>query len=135
MKRIVPRNVIGEHAYFHWDIELKYRRRRSQLGWCEKQLRFKQSLYDRTRYHLREALLTEPHRLAELNATIKSRKKPDEPRRLLLGMHDLDEFVDTILFDRALMWIVRGIDYYGPCAYTIERIAVKELVAEVNDTR
>jgi hypothetical protein len=96
VRGLLPRNLIGEHAVVHWKAEVR-RRRFTGPSYREQQRREEQSLYDRTRFHLRRVLEREPHRLGELNAAIKAAHPPDEPRRLLLGMHDLDAFVAEIV--------------------------------------
>lgn len=108
VRGLLPHNLIGEHAVGHWKAEV-LRRPFTGPNYREQERRGAQSLHDRTRFHLRQALEREPHRLGELNAAIKAAHPFDEPRRLLLGMHDLDAFVAEIMrcpAEVALVWRV-----------------------------
>ena len=96
VRAVLPRNLIGDHAFGHWEAHLKYRRRRVDYG--EEARRARQSRYDKTRHRLRQALSVDPGLQGRLNAVIKELKEQDEPRRLLLGAHDIDAFVDAVLF-------------------------------------
>jgi len=95
VRAILPKNLIGDHAFGHWESHCK-RRRYWFLPIREEQRRHQQSSYDRTRHALRVALERDPCFLAELNAEIKRCKLEGEPRRMLHGMHDVDAFVRDI---------------------------------------
>ena len=99
VRGILPRNVIGDHAYGHWEQEIKpYWRSANFPIWIPnaEERRF-QSRYDSMRFRLRRALDEDPALQGVLNRMIKARKKIDEPRRMLLGVHDVDDFVHHIL--------------------------------------
>lgn len=101
VRGILPHDVIGEHAYVHWQYHVRYILYRAHSTPYREELRRRaQSEYDRTRFALRRALKEAPHLVGEMNAEIKTRKKPEKPRRLLFGMHDLDAFVREILSAR-----------------------------------
>lgn len=94
VRAILPKNLIGDHAYGHWESWLAYSR------WAyprDLQARRAQSAYDSARTRLARVLREDPHVLGELNAEIKSRKEPEQRRRLLHGMHDVDGFVYDVL--------------------------------------
>ena len=97
VRGLLPRNLIGDHAYGHWEWErrprygLTYVRRYPERVW--------QSYYDSARVRLDRILRNDPASLGELNARIKSLKEPDEPRRLLRGIHDIDRFIYEICAD------------------------------------
>lgn len=97
VRRIVPANLIGDHAYAHWELHRKWSGGRRGISRKESKRRAFQSEYDRLRCHLRRAMEREPDLQGRLNAEIKSRKRFDEPRRLLFGVHDIDAFVHDIL--------------------------------------
>lgn len=99
VRGLLPRNVIGDHAYGHWESERRpryygptYIRRYPDRVW--------QSYYDSTRVRLDRILRNDPASLGELNARIKSLRQPGEPRRLLRGIHDIDRFIYEICADR-----------------------------------
>lgn len=92
VRAVLPHNLIGDHAYGHWQ---SYRRRVATHVYHPKQER--QSRYDKTRHRLRQALSIDPNFQRELNDAIKARKIEGEPRRLLLGLHDIDAFVRALM--------------------------------------
>ena len=94
---LLPRTTIGDHAYSHWELEVRYG---GHVSFREAQRRVAQSLYDSTRHRLRQALSVDPALQGRLNAAIKAvmTMEPVGPRRLLLGIHDVDAFVDAVLF-------------------------------------
>jgi hypothetical protein len=95
VRAILPASLIGDHAYGHWE---RYRKRGSRNGlpWREQERRSAQSWRDSTLFHFRRALQADPELHARLNAEIKRRKAPDQPRRLLAGLHDAEAFVDAV---------------------------------------
>src|SRR5688572_19971995 len=94
VRGLLPRNLIGDHAYSHWK---EYLRRRSRWRpYRDAGVRYWQSFYDQTRHRLRMVLRKNPLFQAELNAAIKERIPFDEPQRLLLGMHDVDDFANVV---------------------------------------
>ncbi|MBV9497290.1 MAG: hypothetical protein JOZ54_23845 [Acidobacteria bacterium] len=98
VRGLLPKNLIGDHAFVHWEIELqRHRDARSYVPRRERRRRESQSAFDSWRFRLHRVLACEPHRLGELNAAIKASRPFDEERRLLLGIHDVDAFVATIL--------------------------------------
>ena len=96
VRAILPRNVIGDHAYGHWKAHVKYRRR-APVTHKEKRQRALQSRYDKTRHRLRQALSIDPGFQGRFNAAVKATKVDDEPRRMLFGVHDIDTFVSDLL--------------------------------------
>jgi hypothetical protein len=111
VRSLLPKNVIGEHAYGHWEAHRKPEpfHRYHYVPWQRK----RQSWIDSTRFHLRRALSEDPALHGRLNAAIKSRKPFDQKRRLLAGLHDIDAFVRDIA----------EADDYGA-----ERSALRELI-------
>lgn len=95
VRALLPRTLIGNHAFAHWEMHLRYPRVRTTYR--ERRRRREQSDYDRLRARLRQALAKEPDLLGRLNAAIKARKPFDQPRRLLHGVHDIDAFARDIL--------------------------------------
>jgi hypothetical protein len=95
VRALLPRNLIGDHAFAHWEAHVEYRSRRVHYG--QKAARERQSRYDKTRHRLRRALSVDPGLQGRLNAAVKEQKVQDEPRRLLLGLHDVDAFVSDLL--------------------------------------
>lgn len=97
VRAILPKGLIGDHAYGHWEHHCKYRRNRGALvPHAEQNRRSEQSRRDSTIFRLRRALQEDPELHARLNAEIKRRKLADEPRRLLMGLHDVEAFIDDI---------------------------------------
>jgi hypothetical protein len=96
VRAILPRNLIGDHAFGHWEVHVRGRGRK-RTPYAEWSRRQEQSTYDRLRFALRRALTERPEFLGELNAAIKSRKIIDEPRRMLRGIHDVDAFAGDVL--------------------------------------
>lgn len=109
VRALLPKNLIGRHAYGHWEQHKK--RKRYQYTPYERRL---QSWIDSMRFHLRRALTEDPALHGRLNAEIKSRRMFDEERRLLAGIHDIDAFVRDI-----------ATEPYAP-----ERAATKKLIEE-----
>lgn len=100
VRAILPNNLIGDHAYGHWEWERKDRWRWYYAR--DHYARTAQGEYDSSRFHLARILREDPSVLGELNAAIKARKEPEQPRRLLHGMHDVDAFVRDALDRNAL---------------------------------
>lgn len=130
VRRLLPRNLIGDHAYSHWETEMKYRGRRgSAVSWLEGRRRTLEGFIDQTAHRLRHALELDPTVVGSLNAEIKRRKVLDEPRRLLRGVHDVEAFVREILLGR---WDVDDVIRHGwPHRFGVERNAVMTMLAEV----
>jgi hypothetical protein len=105
VRAMLPKNLIGEHAYGHWEFHRK--RKRYQYTPYERR---RQSWIDGTRTHLRRALAEDPTLHGRLNAAIKARKQEGEPRRMLGGIHDVDAFV-TWLFDSTDCCIERSVTW------------------------
>ena len=103
IRSILPKSLIGDHAYGHWEREQK-RRNRRWISWTEEQRRTAQSWFDSMSFRLRRALEVDPSLHARLNATIKARSPVDQPRRLLLGLYDVDAFLrETHAVERAAL--------------------------------
>ncbi|MBV8516656.1 MAG: hypothetical protein JO197_04555 [Acidobacteria bacterium] len=90
VRGLLPRNLIGDHAYGHWEAvvrpymgRLPTVRTRLDVGTLCTRLR---AAYER-----------DPSLVGMLNAAIKSRIAFDEPRRLLFGVHDIDAFARDAL--------------------------------------
>jgi len=109
VRGLLPKNLIGQHAYGHWQAHKA--RKRYHYTPYERRL---QSWIDSTRFHLKRALAEDPALHGRLNAEIKSRRMFDEERRLLAGIHDADEFVRDIAKE----------------PYAAERAATKKLIEE-----
>ncbi len=117
VRALLPRNLIGDHAYSHWETHCIYRRAMFS-PWKEQKRRDAQSLHDRTCHDLRRLLSERPEILGELNAVIKSRKMFDEPRRLLFGIHDVDAFTRDVFSTE-----------HGPaCRFRTERSVVESYI-------
>ncbi len=97
VRAVLPRNLIGDHAFSHWETHVKYRGRPRGLSYREQNERREQSMYDKTRHRLRQRLSVDPAFQSELNAAIREQKLEGEPRRMLLGVHDIDAFVHHIV--------------------------------------
>ena len=98
VRSILPKSVVGDHAYSHWERERRY----DSVRWPssrETARRRIQSFVDSTTFRLRRAMRIDPTVHARLNESIKSRKQENEPRRLLRGIHDVEEFVRAIADD------------------------------------
>jgi hypothetical protein len=124
VRAVLPRNLIGDHAFSHWEQHLKYRGRYGYLR--DKYERERQSRYDKTRHRLRRALSADPGLQGRLNAAIKERKEPDEPRRLLLGVHDIGAFVRHVLDhctkeERVLLGLLEEAERYTLVIPSVER--------------
>lgn len=127
VRQILPRNVIGDHAFFHWESHLAPRF--SAPAFYTQRKRDLQSFEDKLRHRLRRALAIDPDLLGRLNAQLKEARAFDEGRRLLLGVHDIDAFVHELLIgsqteEQALRhgWTDR---------FTRERWIVVRAIAEV----
>lgn len=105
VRGILPKSLIGDHAYGHWETHCKYLiRRGSFIPYAEQNRRKEQSWRDSTIFRLRRALRADPELHARLNAEIKRRKLADEPRRLLMGLHDIEAFIDDAgCFERRVL--------------------------------
>ncbi len=119
VRALLPRNLIGDHAFGHWESHLKSRRSR-RTSYREQQERRDQSSYDKTRHRLRQALSHDPGFQGRFNSAVKERKADDEPRRMLLGAHDVDAFVrDVVLLagyateERVLLGLLTEAERYG----------------------
>lgn len=93
VRAILPRNLIGDHAFGHWKQHVKRRRYVYSDYQTPQQA---QSRYDKTRHRLRQALSTDPDIQRRFNAAVKEKKEPELPRRMLHGMHDVDDFVRDV---------------------------------------
>jgi hypothetical protein len=100
VRSMLPKNVIGDHAYGHWESERKPRFR--YLNFAKDRRRRDQSYQDSGTFRLRRALDEDPALHGRLNAEIKNAVPIDEPRRLLEGVHDVDAFVRDVGEDRYL---------------------------------
>lgn len=94
VRGILPSSLVGQHALDHWIRERRPRMYSSRYYSASRQSW--QSFVDSTTFRLKRALIIDPTLHARLNATIKSRKPADEPRRLLAGAHDVHDFVRAI---------------------------------------
>jgi hypothetical protein len=97
VRRVLPRNLIGDHAYGHWEGHLRYHRS-VRIPWSERRRRELQSFEDGLRHRLRRACASDPSLIGRLNARIKEARAFDERRRLLLGIHDIDAFVHDLIY-------------------------------------
>ena len=98
VRALLPRNVIGDHAYSHWESHRRAHGRK-WIGIAEFSRRVDQSIFDSMRFRLRRVLTVDPTLHTRLNAEIKHRKLQTEPRRLLMGIHDIDGFIETVWFE------------------------------------
>jgi len=129
VRSMLPRNVIGDHAFGHWKTALRYRG--GARCWCEVCTNKAQSLFDRLRTRLGRILREDPVALRELNALVKSKREPERPPlRMLHGLHDVDDYVrdvlKTCIEKRCLLEFIenytkggrdgRPSDFYGRCA-------------------
>ncbi|HEV7239864.1 MAG TPA: hypothetical protein VGQ36_11540 [Thermoanaerobaculia bacterium] len=117
VRAVLPRNLIGDHAFSHWESHVKYRHRRYAYVSGERQW---QSRYDKTRHRLRQALSIDPGFPGRFNAAVKEKKEPELPRRMLHGLHDVDAFVadvlnkhDYHLEERVLLGLLTEVEQYG----------------------
>lgn len=119
VRAILPRTVVGDHAYEHWENHCMYARIYDHLpSRKEQKRRDEQSLHDRTVFALRRLLTECPDVLGELNAEIKRRKQEDQPRRLLFGIHDVDAFARDVFSTE-----------HGPaCRFRTERFVVESYI-------
>ena len=126
VRAIVPRSVIGQHAYFHWESHIRPRYTRfvggPYLPWKERDRRYLQSYHDSAVFRLRRALHLDPALHARLNAAIKARKPIEERRRFLGGLHDVEAFVTDV---------APAARYPSPDPHHVERRAMFEHIAEV----
>jgi len=93
VRSILPSNLIGDHAYGHWEDIRKPRYRRP---WPDEPAQSRQSYIDSTTFRLKRALGVAPDLHHALNASIKREKVEGDPRRLLRGIHDVEAFVGDI---------------------------------------
>ncbi len=77
--------------------------------------------FDRMCFRLRRALAFDPPLHARLNAETKQRKAAGEPRRPLMGLHDVDTFIETVFIRYDARW---------PDAFKTERAVTLKLIAE-----
>jgi hypothetical protein len=125
VRGVTPRNLIGDHAYGHWEGHLEYGHSRRRTSYLERGQRRVQSYVDSTTFHLTRALAIDPNVHSRLNAAIKARKATDEIRRMLGGIHDVASFVRTIAkSEYAEAWP----SYSGPDPYVIEREETSKLI-------
>lgn len=99
VRGILPKSLIGDHAYSHWEWHLRPpygQRLQRPLSRREEERRSAQSWRDSMSFRLRRALSVDPELHSRLNMRIKNGKAPDEARRLLRGIHDLEVFVQDI---------------------------------------
>ena len=86
VRALLPQDVIGNHAYFHWEIHVKYRRRPQR-----RRHRPRKSDREIAIERLRRALAIDPTLQGRLNRMIKA--TGPGPHRLLLGVHDIEAFI------------------------------------------
>jgi hypothetical protein len=122
VRAILPRTLVGDHAYGHWESH----RRPWFSRFSFPRTQTAQSFIDSTTFRLRRALSIDPELHARINRSIKDRKPLDQPRRLLAGMHDVEAFVRTIVFPAH-----RGKD--DP--YATERSTTLELIEQTERTK
>jgi hypothetical protein len=132
IRSILPSSLIGDHAYGHWESYRKYRRDRPYVFYDERNRRKAQSFRDSTTFRLLRALAIAPEMHGQLNETIRALKRPGEPRRLLLGIHDVAAFV------RAIEIPAEHIDPPSwrkpwPDPFGIERRTTLELIKEAEE--
>ena len=117
VRGILPRTLVGDHAYLHWE-----QHRRPRFGRFNfPRAQTPQSFIDSTTFRLQRALSIDPELHARLNRAIKERKPLDQPRRLLAGMHDVEAFVKTIAFPAE--------------QYAIERSTTLDLIEQTERTK
>src|SRR5262245_16773088 len=92
VRALLPKNLIGDHAYGHWEDHLD-RHRGTGYSFGEGRM---QSFLDSTTFRLRRALMVDPTLHARLNAAIKEYRSEKHPVRLLAGVHDVEAFVRDI---------------------------------------
>lgn len=95
VRAMLPANLIGDHAYLHWEQHLRRRERGAQVSYSTTFERKEQSEHDSAVFRLRRALRVDPSLHGRLNAEIKEVTTP-ERRRLLLGLYDVEAFVDDV---------------------------------------
>ena len=121
VRAILPRTLVGDHAYGHWE--------RHRRPWISRfsfpRAQTAQSFIDSTTFRLRRALGIDPELHARINRSIKDRKPLDQPRRLLAGMHDIEAFVKTIVFP----------ERFGNDLYATERSTTLELIEQTERTK
>src|ERR1043165_7526443 len=112
VRALLPPSLIGDHAYSHWDAHLRPRRPFHYVSFEKRQ----QSFVDSTAFRLHRALRADPSLHARLNAAIKATRTEDQPRRLLLGIHDVEEFVRDIFLcceQRITLELIEAIEKGG----------------------
>jgi hypothetical protein len=119
VRSILPRNLIGDHAYGHWETHVGLNRQFFG-GRFGPKVQTQQSFIDSARCRLRRTLEIDPDLQRRLNREIKRRRPPDEQRRLLLGIHDVDAFVAAVA------------DIYGSPPTHVERAVLIELISEID---
>jgi hypothetical protein len=82
VRAILPRDLIGDHGYGHWEDHVRYPRR-SYLGFDELGRRRVQSVVDGMTFRLRRALALDPSMHGQLNnrncgTHSESRDRPHE---------------------------------------------------------
>lgn len=117
VRAILPASVIGDHAYSHWE---SVRKPRYWNGpgpqWS------RQSFVDSNTFRLKRALAIAPDLHHVLNAEIKRRKMAGEPRRPLLGIHDVESFVNEVAWP---------VDYGAEYLFRIEWEVTLELIERI----
>lgn len=128
VRAFLPHNVIGDHAYTHWKVQAGDRPF-TNATWREARRRRVQSTFDRMVHVINRAMEIDPDFAGNLNRLIKERQQPDQPRRLLLGRHDVEAFVRRILFVGCdFDEIVRN---GWPCGHCMEKKCVIEVLEQV----
>jgi hypothetical protein len=122
IRAILPDSLIGDHAYGHWETHCRYRRDRQLPTYRERRGREVQSFVDSTAFRLRRALVVDPTLHARINAEIKRRKLAGEARRLLAGVHEVEEFVRAI---------ARYMRHDAPDPFAVERAITLELIEQI----
>jgi hypothetical protein len=91
VRGLLPRNLIGDHAYGHWEAVVR-------PYWRAYRKPHEPPLpLETLRARLRAAYERDPSLIGMVNAAIKGRIAYDEPRRLLFGVHDIDAFARDAL--------------------------------------
>jgi hypothetical protein len=96
VKSLLPRNLIGDHAYSHWEQHMRPRTFIVTGSYRSRAKRRRQSAIDSMVFRLHRALAEDPTLTGRLNAEIKKAKLEGQPRRMLFGVHDVPNFVRDI---------------------------------------
>lgn len=114
VRALLPANLIGDHAYGHWEHYRKnLDRPRRRYRTREQNV---QSYNDSMTFRLRRALTVDPSLHGRLNEEIKRRTPEEEPpHRLLAGLHDVEAFVRE--------------------SWSLEREVTRELIEEIEKTK